>query len=141
MQRLPPRPRTLTEVIDRLDKLDSESLAVQEQLGRLAAEIGSLREATPIRSAEPIRPEPIRSPEASYHDFDEQVAKFRENLRVTARRDSLRARQIAVEAVKSAERDGKAASWDKLVQTAWRIAVGIAVGVLVTAVVYHFGLR
>jgi hypothetical protein len=130
MQRIPPRPPTLSEVIVRLDKLDSE---VQEQLLSLAAEISSLREArqTP----------PVRNPESSYHDFDEQVAQFRETLRMTARRDSVRARQIAVEAVKSAERDGKAARWDKLVQTAWRIGVGIAVGVLVTAIVYHFGLK
>lgn len=144
MTRLPPRPRTLSEVIDRLDQLDRENLALQEQLGALTAEVARTEEARARLALRPPTPAafaPFRAEESSYHDFDEHVVKFRESLRMTARRDSARAREIAQEAVKSAERDGKAARWDRLVQTGWKVLVGVAVGVLVTIVLYRLGMK
>lgn len=139
MQR-PPRPHSLGDVFDRLDKFEAEILALQEQIGALTAEMSAQRRSSEGRVIPPPLP-PFRDPDSSVHDFDEDVARFREQLRMTARRDSTRARQIAVEAVKTAERDDKAARWDKLVQTGWRVLVGVVVGVVVTVILYRFGVR
>jgi hypothetical protein len=135
MHRPPPRPRTLNDAFGKLDALDRAYLELKEDLGSLAAELASVR-AGPALTSPPLAP--YRDPEGSYHDFDEDVKQFRRALK---RHDSVRARQIAKEAVKSAERENKAAHWDKLVQNAWRILVGVLIGVLVTAIIYRFGIR
>jgi hypothetical protein len=144
--RLPPRPRTLSEVNERLDKIDSDIGAITAEVSSLVAEVASMnsrsalqRPPTPAIAVPP--PHPFRDPEDSYHDFDEDVLRFRQTLRATARRNSERARQIAAEAVKTAERDGKAARWDKLVQTGWKVLVGVAVGVVVSFIIYRFGFK
>jgi hypothetical protein len=143
----PPRPRNFDDVSARLDRLDrelsQETLDIREQIGAMAAELANLRtnmsfSATP---PPPQLPPAMRDPESSIHDFDEDIARFRETLRQKSRRDSVRARALAKEAVASAQRDEKAASWDKLVHTGWRIFVGIAVGVIVTIVIYRLGMR
>jgi hypothetical protein len=131
----PPRAQTLSDVFEKLDALDRANLELKGDLGSLAAELAS------VRALASTAVSTHRDPESSYHDFDAHVKQFRETLLMTAKRDSVRARQIAQEAVRTAERDGKAARWDKLVQTAWRVAIGVAIGVLVSGIIYRFGMR
>jgi hypothetical protein len=125
----------------RLDRLDRDTVDLREQLGSLAAEVSRVGRPPAVPPPLPTSVPPYRDPESSIHDFDEDIARFRETLRQKSRRDSVRARAIAKEAVASAQRDEKAARWDKLVQTGWRIVVGIAVGVVVTIIIYRLGMR
>lgn len=120
----------MSEVCERLESQDRGLLELREELGSLAAELASLRSPPPLP--------PMRDPEGSYHDFDDDVKEFRRALK---RHDSVRARQIAKEAVRSAEQENKAAHWDKLVQTGWKVLVGVAVGVLVTIILIRLGVH
>jgi hypothetical protein len=121
----------LMHLYSRIQAVVDAQLEMSQQLGRIMAAVSQAQTAH-------------RERETSWHDFDEQVAEFRNTLseRVknpSDRFDSDRARAIATDAIQRARSDDKAARYDAFWRAFWKVAVTVIAGIVLAALAFAWG--
>lgn len=141
-----PRPRNFDDVVERLEGVErglrsvtDGQLAMSQQMGTLAAEVGRLRAS----GTAPLPP--YRNPESSYTDLDPVLAEYRRTLRdkvkdPQTRFDSERARAEVKGAIERARADEAAAKWEAGKKLAWKVLVAVVVALVLEALA-HFGVH
>jgi hypothetical protein len=134
-----PKPRSLDDVHAALTQLSQRIQIVADAQLDMSEQLGKF-----MRDSAKAQMQAHRERETSWHDFDEQVAEFRNTLseRVknpSDRFDSDRARAIATDAIQRARSDDKAARYDAFWRAFWKVAVTVIAGIVLAALAFAWG--
>jgi hypothetical protein len=141
-----PKPRTFDDVAhqlrlieQRIDLVYVAQRELGEQMGRMMAAVTALQQQTALRP-----PPPMRDPESSYHDWDEDWRKAKKILAARERdpndkMDSDRVRGIAKELVEFAKNADDAAQLRTWRTRVWAVALPVVVGIILAALGFAWG--
>lgn len=141
--------KALTMLAETVARLDGRVTIVangqnetSQHIGELLGEIAGMKRAWQIAGA----PTPYRSPDASWHDYDAQLAEFRsiidKQIKDPSRpdRNSEWAKKLIKEGIKQAHVDDKARVYDNVIKASWKVAIAI-VTLALTALLAHYGWK